>query len=112
MKGRALRVDTKAKRLQNNPEIAGYFGIPEDESWLQRRVRQRRRQDLQSKPAHSAGRQRWDVRRTTRLDLTPRAGLCSPQCHIMAPHFILLAPVEERHDQQADQEDAGHQVGR
>ena len=74
MKGRALRVDTKAKRLQNNPEIAGYFGIPEDESWLQRRVRQRRRQDLRGEPANCACCQGQDVRETTRRGLTPRAG--------------------------------------
>lgn len=52
MKGRARRVDTKAKRLQNNPETAGYFGIPEDESWLQRGVCQRGRQDLRGEPAN------------------------------------------------------------
>ena len=37
---------TKTKRLQNNLENAGYFGIPEDESWLQRRICQRGRQGL------------------------------------------------------------------
>ena len=69
MKGRALRVDTKAKRLQNNPEIAGYFGIPEDESWLQRRVRQRRRQGLQNKPGYHQSRQERDLHRAGQLNL-------------------------------------------
>ena len=70
MKGRARRVDTKAKRLQNNPETAGYFGIPEDESWLQRRVCQRGRQDLRGEPANCACCQGQDRARnnTTWLD--------------------------------------------
>ena len=59
----------------------------------ERRVGQRRRQDIWGEPPHREGGQGWDVRGTTRLDLTPRSGDLPAQTHL---HQQLNRPGESR----------------
>ena len=92
----------------DSEKLLAILGLPG-----QRRLSERGRQGVPGEPAHSAGGQGRDILGTTRLDLAPGEPPLTPMPYNGPTLFTLHSspPIEERHDQQADQENAGHQVG-